>query len=662
MNSGEPHPLPIGVGLRHAHHADLLACRPALDFVEVHAENFFAEGGAAPGLLDEVRCHYAVSLHGVSLSLGSACGLDESHLARLATLVKRIDPLLLSDHAAFARAPLSPGGSPVHAADLLPIALTPASLAILARNVDRAQAVLGRRLLVENLSAYLAWADDSLEEPAFLGELCRRTGCGLLLDLNNLVVNALNHGAADPAQWAAHWISRLPTGVVGQVHLAGHSPARPGRCIVDDHGQPVGEAVWQVYADTLRHCGPVPTLIEWDTDLPPLQTLLDQAQQAIDTARWALARDEAQAPQAAAMPFPAPPPSPAAATASAPHDHEAGRQQALLRALFAAGSVEQPHAADELPGVHPRWVGLPGAATPPAAAPMSVTDPPTGLATPSQPTWPLLPYRRNACASAARALRTAYPTVAAMLGDEPLRSVAWALWQAHPPHSGDLADWGSELPSWLAQQEQLQPWPWLPDSAQLDWTVHRCARAADAKPEPQTVSLLGELPAERLRLQLLPGLAVLCSDWPIATLHAVHQAAGADGAASATLPPALTVEARSLPAAGPARRDGTNARAPEPESIMQPARAAIARKRAECVCVFRRGWSVEVEAIDRATAAWMADLLAGMNLAQALQRAQARAGDVGQLDLTAWLAQALRQGWIWRAVAAESDAVDESIG
>ena len=182
----------VGIGWRHPHYAALLEQRPALGFIEVHSENFFAPGGAALAVLREGRAHCPVSLHGVGLSLGSAAGLDPWHLDRLARLVQRVDPVRVSDHASFARAPRAPGQPVLHANDLLPAAFTPASLAIMAANVQRVQDRLQRPILVENLSAYLRWADDGLAEADFFNRLARRTGCGLLLDVNNLVVNALN--------------------------------------------------------------------------------------------------------------------------------------------------------------------------------------------------------------------------------------------------------------------------------------------------------------------------------------------------------------------------------------------------------------------------------------------------------------------------------------
>ena len=268
-----------GIGWRHAHERDLLEGQPALPFVEVHSENFFGDGGAALALLRAARTRYPVSLHGVGLALGSAAGLDPWHLDRLAALVERIDPVRVSDHASFARAPLAAGAAAVHASDLLPITFTPASLDVMAANVERVQERLGRPVGVENLSAYVAWDDaDTLPEAEFLGTLARRTGCWLLLDLNNLVVNALNAGVDDAAAAACNFVDALPSGVVGEIHLAGFS--RQAALVVDDHGSRVHAPVWQAYAHAVARLGPVPTLIEWDTALPPFEVLLGEAREA----------------------------------------------------------------------------------------------------------------------------------------------------------------------------------------------------------------------------------------------------------------------------------------------------------------------------------------------------------------------------------------------
>lgn len=273
-----------GVGLRHAHHGQALqppGDEPAPAFVEVHAENFFADGGAALQDLDAARAAWPLSLHGVGLGLGSAAGIDSWHLDRLARLVERCDPVLVSDHACFGRVALHPGGPVLHGADLLPIAFTPASLDILAGNVARVQDRLHRPILVENLAACLRWADDSLDEPVFLNTLARRSGCGLLLDVNNLVVNAHNDHPGDLAQAeaaACAWIDRIDAAVVGELHLAGHDAG--GDLVIDDHGSAVPAVVWRVFAHALRRLGPRPTLIEWDLHLPPWPVLLAEAVQA----------------------------------------------------------------------------------------------------------------------------------------------------------------------------------------------------------------------------------------------------------------------------------------------------------------------------------------------------------------------------------------------
>lgn len=274
------HPM-NGIGLRQPHYRELRTARPALGFIEVHSENFFNPYDAAAQVLAAVRQDYAVSLHGVGLALGSACGVDDAHVERLAALVARIEPVRVSDHACFARAPWSQRGV-VHANDLLPIAFTHDALDILCSNVGRVQERLKRPLLVENLSAYLDFAERDFSEPQFFAELGRRTGCGFLLDVNNLMVNALNAHEADPLRSVCDWIDELagvaPSGFVGEIHLAGFS-AQAG-LVIDDHSSPVWEPVWRAYRYALMRLGPIPTLIEWDEHLPALSVLLGEAAKA----------------------------------------------------------------------------------------------------------------------------------------------------------------------------------------------------------------------------------------------------------------------------------------------------------------------------------------------------------------------------------------------
>lgn len=271
-----------GLGLRQPHYDALMAHLPELGFVEVHSENFFGDGGAALAVLSQVRQAYAVSLHGVGLGLGSAAGIDPWHVEQLARLVDRVDPVRVSDHASFARVPLTAAGQVVHANDLLPIAFTPASLDIMVRHVSQVQDRLRRQIAVENLSAYLGWSDEAMPETDFLNELARRSGCQLLVDVNNVVVNALNAGL-DPVATGCAWVDGIRREHVAEIHLAGFADL--GDIVIDDHGSRVHEPVWAVYAHAVQRWGPVPSLVEWDTDIPSLDVLLGEVQRAENIVR-----------------------------------------------------------------------------------------------------------------------------------------------------------------------------------------------------------------------------------------------------------------------------------------------------------------------------------------------------------------------------------------
>jgi uncharacterized protein len=263
-------PVATGIGLRAAHHERVAAEWPGIAWLEVHTENFLG-GGATLDFLEALRAHYAISLHGVGLSLGSAEGLDKDHLSRIAALVRRIEPAAVSDHVSWSVT----GG--VYFNDLLPIPYDEEALAAIARNVMRFQEAIGRAVMVENPSTYLRHAQSDRAEPQFLAELCQRAGCGLLLDVNNVFVSAENHGDDARAYLAA--VAHLP---IGEIHLSGHHLRRIGnRSIrIDDHGSPVSDQVWSLYDDALALVGPRPTLIEWDSAIPPLETLLDEAGKA----------------------------------------------------------------------------------------------------------------------------------------------------------------------------------------------------------------------------------------------------------------------------------------------------------------------------------------------------------------------------------------------
>ncbi|RDE24628.1 DUF692 domain-containing protein [Motiliproteus coralliicola] len=280
----------IGVGLRHPHYQDILAAPAPIDFVEVHSENFFGQGSAARSLLLEVSQQYPVSLHSTAMGLGSEHEIPEPYLDSLGQLVEQISPVLLSDHAAFAWSQWR--DSPIHAGDLLPLAYNDNNLEIISRNIDRCQQRLGRRLLVENVSAYITPKNSSMSETEFLAAITHKTDCGLLVDLNNIVVNARNLAVEDVDSYAKSWLDEIPADKVGEIHLAGYSAAPSGEIVIDDHAQPVSEEVWLLYAYALKQFGSVPTLIEWDNQLPDWQVLIAEAQKARALANEVLLHDD----------------------------------------------------------------------------------------------------------------------------------------------------------------------------------------------------------------------------------------------------------------------------------------------------------------------------------------------------------------------------------
>ena len=261
-----------GIGLRLPHVAEIAGTRPHLGFLEVHAENYMAETAALDRLL-ELRRDYPVSVHGVALSLGSAEELDRMHLGRLKALIERVEPVMVSEHLAWSAI----GGTYLN--DLLPLPYTEESLEIFCRHVGEAQETLGRRLLIENPSSYLRFRHSTIPEVEFLTETARRTGCGILCDVNNIYVSATNF-RFDPIAY----LDALPAAAVGEIHLAGHHVAEDVNVLIDDHGSRVAQPVWDLHAQALRRFGAVPTLIEWDTNIPALETLLDEAQHAQELA------------------------------------------------------------------------------------------------------------------------------------------------------------------------------------------------------------------------------------------------------------------------------------------------------------------------------------------------------------------------------------------
>jgi uncharacterized protein (UPF0276 family) len=268
----------FGLGLRPPHYQEVLDRDVGVDFFEVISENFMVKGGRPLAVLDAVRARYPIALHGVSMSIGSADGLRPHYLQRLKALADRVQPLWVSDHLCWT------GVEGFNSHDLLPLPYSKAAMETVCANIHQAQDALQRPLVIENPSSYVAFARDEMTEWGFLTEMCRRTGCYLLLDVNNIYVSAMNHGF-DPLAY----IAGVPAERVRQVHLAGHSQGR-GR-LIDTHDRPVPDAVWALYQVASRRLGPIAAMIERDDDIPPLDDLLAE----LDLARGYAAASEARA-------------------------------------------------------------------------------------------------------------------------------------------------------------------------------------------------------------------------------------------------------------------------------------------------------------------------------------------------------------------------------
>ena len=267
----------VGASLKHEHLQAILADGKRDRFFEVHAENYMGAGGPPHAALTRIRQDYAVSLHGVCMSIGGPQPLDQSHLGRFKALVDRYEPVLVSEHLAW-----STHGT-TYFNDLLPLPYTRATLARVADHIDQVQEAIGSRLLLENPSGYLIFPESTMSETSFLAELARRTGCGLLLDINNVFVSATNNGFA-----ALDYLANFPLAQVGEIHLAGHTEQADDEgapLLIDSHDRPVADAVWKLFDAVTRRCGPLPTLIEWDSELPAwpvLRAEADAAQAIID--------------------------------------------------------------------------------------------------------------------------------------------------------------------------------------------------------------------------------------------------------------------------------------------------------------------------------------------------------------------------------------------
>lgn len=459
--------LGAGVGLRVPHYRQFLEQRPKVGWLEVHTENYLSRSGWDWHVLQQLRRDYPFSLHGVGLGLGSARGFSEQHLERVRQLVEQVEPVLVSEH-------LSWGA--LHDRqlnDLLPVTLDAAALALVAGRVARMQDVLGRQVLLENVSAYLRFHGDQMSEAEFLAELVRRTGCGVLLDVNNLYVNQMNHGEDALAAIAA-----LPVGSVGEIHVAGHLKGQ--HALIDHHGAAVAEPVWELYRAALARFGRVPTLVEWDTDIPALDVLLAEAAKAGCIA--------AEYPDAAI-----------ASSAGGGAQATGAGDPAAYQQAFGAALFDSAH-----------------------------EDAALALAKGEAGKDRLAIYRGNLSASWEKSLASAYPVVRQMVGEDFFAGLARAYGKAFPSQDPDLNQFGRGFARFLGEFGPARDYPYLPALAQLEWAVHRAYYAPDA--HRLSADELARVAPEQLdsaRFELHPAVALHASEWASVQLWLAHQGDGA---------------------------------------------------------------------------------------------------------------------------------------
>ncbi|MGH7326518.1 MAG: MNIO family bufferin maturase [Candidatus Rokuibacteriota bacterium] len=445
-----------GIGLRTPHVAEVLATRPAIAWLEVHAENYMG-GGSALRDLEALRRDYPMAVHGVGLSLGSADGLDLRHLNRLRTLVERLQPRLVSEHLSWSIA----GGAYLN--HLLPLPYTAESLALVADHIDLTQAALRRRILIENPSSYLRFRHSTISEAEFLAELARRTGCGLLCDVNNVYVTAQNFGLD-----ADRYLADLPPGAIDEIHLGGHSvndaDGRP--ILVDDHGSRVTADVWGLYARALERFGPAPTLIEWDTNIPALAVLLEEAAAAERVA------DKVTGEGRMSM---------------------LGELQAEMRAVL---------------------LGDP----PGARATAAVLE--DGLAADAR----LAIYGHHIVASLTDVLKATYPVVCRLVDERFFGYAADRYIRCHPPVSPCLFEYGASFADFLSTFAPGRDLAYLPDVARLEWAMNASEHANDVVPlDSRALQGLDPADTSRLRFAFDPTLTLLESPWPIDRIWRANQ-------------------------------------------------------------------------------------------------------------------------------------------
>lgn len=461
--------LGAGVGLRASHYRNFLQDRPGVDWLEIHTENYLQSGGWDRHVLSKLRSDYAFSLHGVGMGLGSAKGFDEGHLQRVAQLVREVEPALVSEHLCWSAT------ADRHLNDLLPLPLSNQALNLVCDRVDRVQQLLRRSILLENVSTYLRYQADQMSEMQFLVAVAQRTGCGILLDVNNLFVNQCNHHES-----AIEAIACVPKHMVGEIHLAGHLVTPDA--VVDHHGDVVADSVWELYRTALRRFGAVPTLVEWDTDVPPLAVLLGEADKA--RALMLEVGVSRQATNAHADP---------------------------INPVMTDTSIEPP--LDVIQCVF-------------AESLFSQTTPDFFRGEGGQFMARFAQYRGNLMGIWEKTLAASYPVLQQLVGEEFFSALTRAYGHVHPSDNGDLNRFGARFADFLAQFPPVEQYEYFPDMARLEWALQRAYYSDDAAElDAQALTSLSAEQLDQTQFRLHPACTLLRSEWATFAIWRAHQIA-----------------------------------------------------------------------------------------------------------------------------------------
>ncbi len=461
--------LGCGVGLRTPHYERILSEWPAMDWFEAISENYMDSGGRPLKVLEAVRAHYPLALHGVSLSIGSKDALDRNYLKRLKALVDRVEPAIVSDHLCWSGVE----GESLH--DLLPLPFTEEAIRLVAGHVGEVQDFIGRRILLENVSTYLTYKHSVIPEWEFLAEVAKRSGCGILLDLNNIYVNAFNHEFD-----ARDYLRHIPGKFVGQFHLAGHT--KKDGFLFDTHSSPVIGPVWELYREALKLYGPVSTLVEWDAEIPEWAVLAQEAEKAREIYR-ATSDRAGSISDSGSLP----------AGRQGPADFATSISLVEVQRLMK--SAIQPNGGEEAatrlgPFLNPQR-GVPGKDR-------------------------ISTYSSGYLARIAEALEEIYEAVKFVLGKEAFMEMAEDYASHHPSRDYNLSFAGRHLPEYLLHSRFVEKLPFLPDLAELEWRVSQSFHAFEAPPFDSS-SLAGSSAEEweSLRFSFQPSVSVLSSPWPV---------------------------------------------------------------------------------------------------------------------------------------------------